>query len=56
MVTGHVENRDGAPEPIVEEGRLFTETIMDHQGMVKKPHEGPSKTTKLLEAGPSRGQ
>lgn len=50
VVTGHVETRDGAPEPIVEEGRLFTETIMDHQGMVKKPHEGQSKTTKLLEA------
>lgn len=45
----------GTPEPVAqasppqEESRLFTETIMDHQGLVKK-QEAPNKTTKLLEA------
>ena len=46
----------GTPEPAAapfrepqEESRLFTETIMDAQGMVKKG-EAPNKTTKLLEA------
>lgn len=49
LVTGEPEGRIDVPEPI-QEGRLFTETIMDAQGMVRKPEEGRSKTTKLLEA------
>ena len=49
LVTGHAESRDGGSEPN-EESRLFHETIMDAQGMVKQPGERQSKTTKLLEA------
>ncbi len=33
-----------------DENRLFTETIMDAQGQVKKPDAASSKTTQLLEA------
>lgn len=49
----------GKPEPVdngspvsppPDENRLFTETIMDAQGQVKKPDAAPSKTTQLLEA------
>lgn len=49
VVSGRPEPKLEAPEPF-EESRLFTETIMDAQGLVKKPDEAPSKTTQLLEA------
>ena len=39
-----------APAAAQDENRLFTETIMDAQGHVKKIEEAPSKTTQLLEA------
>ena len=49
----------GKPEPVdnaapvsppPDENRLFTETIMDAHGQVKKPDATPSRTTQLLEA------
>ena len=52
-VHGSPERRDAAPPnrpEAYEESRLFTETIMDAQGFVKKQEAAPSKTTQLLEA------
>lgn len=51
-VHGIPEARNGAGDRAQQhdENRLFTETIMDAQGFVKKQDSAPSKTTQLLEA------
>jgi len=52
-VHGRPEPKNG-PDPDArphqDESRLFTETIMDAQGVVQRQDAAPSKTTQLLEA------